>query len=113
VKDAEDHYAWSTVNIVADVEPAVMALAGLEGDATSRHWRSGRGRKDESGLVLHQQMRPEDGCHGGTYGCGREDVATHRWCREKWTNCHFPPTWIVCGSFTLEENAVTSGQTDL
>ncbi len=58
VKDAEDHYAWSTVNIVADVEPAVMALKGLEGDATSRHWRSGRGRKDESGLVLHQQMRP-------------------------------------------------------
>ncbi len=58
VKDAEDHYAWSTVNIVADVEPAVMALVGLEGDATSRHWRSGRGRKDESGLVLHQQMRP-------------------------------------------------------
>ena len=37
VKDAEDHYAWRTVNIEADVEPAVMALAGLEGDAASRH----------------------------------------------------------------------------
>ena len=31
MKGAEDQYAWSTVNIVADVEPAVTTLASRKG----------------------------------------------------------------------------------
>ncbi len=33
MKGAEDHYAWGTTQHAVDLEPAVMALAGLEGDA--------------------------------------------------------------------------------
>ena len=55
VKDAEDQYAWSTVNIVTK-EPDVMASRPGRG---CKRWcrRTGYNREDVPDLALHSQMR--------------------------------------------------------
>ncbi len=61
VKGAEDHYAWSTIDTVADEEPAVMALAKPGRSCKDENSGTGQSREDESGpclaVILQRQMR--------------------------------------------------------
>ena len=86
MKGREDHYAWSTVNTVLDVEP-------------------GKGFRDSyTDVGLDVFVGDMSGpCIGLTEVTARADTMArtdvamrtcdaYRWCRERWTNCHFPPT---------------------
>ena len=88
MKDAEDQYAWSTVNIVGN-GPVATVLTDLEQGAGATF-----GESDDAARTSPNQScisgYNSDGFHNGATELGREDATTYRWCREKWTYLPFP-----------------------
>ena len=81
--------------MTTEVPPSV-----LKGIIESRFWIRGTGlNHTDVPFNTLNSWSSVNSLHGGASDCGHEEVATHRRCREEWTNCHSPPTRQVCGSF--------------